>query len=44
MFTEYIQPACIPNRHDILEVGSTVWVTGWGETYSESFLLIKNRY
>uniref|UniRef100_H2YGC7 Peptidase S1 domain-containing protein n=1 Tax=Ciona savignyi TaxID=51511 RepID=H2YGC7_CIOSA len=33
MYSAHVQPACMPQRTDVLMPESTAWVTGWGETY-----------
>jgi len=32
VFTTYIQPVCLPTQASQVPVGTTCWITGWGET------------
>lgn len=32
-YTKWVQPACMPEKNEEMEVGSECWVTGWGATY-----------
>nr|CAB3234437.1 chymotrypsin-like protease CTRL-1 [Phallusia mammillata] len=31
-YSNYVQPACLPGKEDMMVSGERVWVTGWGET------------
>ena len=33
-FDDYVQPACLPSPDTPAEVGSKMWITGWGETHN----------
>ncbi|XP_068173527.1 ST14 transmembrane serine protease matriptase a [Antennarius striatus] len=37
IFSDYIRPICLPSSQQDFEVGSTVWITGWGATREGGF-------